>query len=473
MKKDDTYYQAMLSRDPRFDGKFFIGVKTTGIYCRPICPAKPKRENVEFFPDHLSAEKAGYRPCMRCRPESAPMSAAWIGKSAMVNRAIKMIHQMETIHFHEEEFAQLFGVSARHLRRVFVTEIGKTPKQLAFENRLGLARKLITETNLPITQIAFASGFESIRRFNSAFKDRFKKNPTEVRRAKENTHKSLKLSLAYRPPYDFESLYQTYLNHRVAQLERFEDGKMIRVIEFNKKIGEISISHDEENSSVIVDIDFPDTSYIHAILARVRVLFDIDSDPVLVANSLETQAPIAKILKKHPGIRLSSGWDSFEVAVGTILGQLVSIERGRSLVEDLVDMLGVKSGLKHNRKEIKLFPTPEAIMGSDLAGLKTTGIRKQTLKDFCQMIVSGELTLESTQDIELFKTKVRKIKGIGPWTAEYMALKALRHVDAFPETDLILGKALKKYHIKDTSSMTPWRGYAAALLWKNHFTTTS
>lgn len=203
MKKEDTYYQAMLARDARFDGKFFVGVKTTGIYCRPICPAKPKRENVEFFSDYLSAEKAGFRPCMRCRPESAPLSSVWIGKSAMVNRAIKMIHQEETLKFQEETFASLFGVSARHLRRVFMEELGKTPKQIAFEKRLGLARKLLTETNLPITQVAFASGFESIRRFNSAFKEKFKTTPSEVRRLKTANSSGLVIHLSYRPPFDY------------------------------------------------------------------------------------------------------------------------------------------------------------------------------------------------------------------------------------------------------------------------------
>ncbi|MEW6057728.1 MAG: Ada metal-binding domain-containing protein, partial [Bdellovibrionota bacterium] len=178
MTKEDIYYEAMLARDHRFDGKFFIGVKTTGIYCRPICPAKPKRRNVEFFPNHLAAERAGYRPCLRCRPESAPRSPAWIGKSAIVQRAIKMIHDCEAIEFDEDRFASLFGVTARHLRRVFVEEVGKTPKQLSFENRLNLARKLLIETALPVTQIAFASGFNSIRRFNDAFKDRFKKSPS-------------------------------------------------------------------------------------------------------------------------------------------------------------------------------------------------------------------------------------------------------------------------------------------------------
>lgn len=465
-KREDIYYAAMLARDQRYDGKFFVGVKTTGIYCRPICPAKPKRENVEFFNDYLSAEKAGFRPCMRCRPESAPMSGAWLGKSAMVQRAVKIIHQQETISFNEEEFAKIFGVSSRHLRRVFVQEIGKTPKQLAFENRLNVARKLISETSLPMTQIAFGAGFESIRRFNSAFKERFKQSPSEIRRHKNSKKTSLKISLAYRPPYDFEGIYQSYKNHRVGNLERFENGKMIRVIEFEKKVGEIIISHNPKNSSVDVEIDFPDTSYIHVILAKVRVLFDLDSDPLLISNALEVHEGMKKLISKHPGIRLPSGWDSFEISVATILGQLVSVDFGRTLVADLIELLGEDSGLSDEGKPIKLFPTAKKIAQADLTSIKTTEIRKQTLKLFATAVASKKISLEPTQDIEKFYQDVRKIRGIGPWTASYMALKAIRHIDAFPETDLILKRALEKYPLTAINEMSPWRGYAAALLWK-------
>ena len=179
MTKDDIFFQAMLSRDHRFDGKFFIGVKTTGIYCRPICPARPKRENVEFFATPLEAERSGYRPCLRCRPESAPRSPAWIGKTAIVRRAVKLLQDPRHLELKEDEFADLFGVSARHLRRLFTDELGKTPKQLSSEARLNLARQLIVETSLPLSEVAFASGFKSIRRFNAVFKSRFKRSPSE------------------------------------------------------------------------------------------------------------------------------------------------------------------------------------------------------------------------------------------------------------------------------------------------------
>ena len=466
--RDDIYYQAMLARDHRFDGKFFVGVKTTGIYCRPICPAKPKRENVEFFHSHIEAEKSGYRPCLRCRPESAPQSPAWIGKSAVVQRAVKVLNAQEALEFDEEKFANLFGVTARHLRRLFVDEIGKTPKQLSYENRLNIARKLLSETALPITEIAFASGFASIRRFNDAFLERFKKSPREIRRVKIPPGEGLKVSLPYRPPFDFDGLIKSYTNHRVGDLEWFEEGKMHRLISLNGKIGQIAISNDSENSAVIVEVDFPDTSAIHVILSRVRSLFDLDSDPVVIANSLETDAEIKKLLKKFPGIRLASGWDPFEIAIGSILGQLVSVERGRGLLRDLIDMLGKDSGLVREGKMIKLFPSPQAIAAADLTRLKTTGVRKQTLIEFSKAIAENKISLEPTQDVDEFLKKVLAVRGIGPWTANYMALKVLRHTDTFPSSDLILARALEIHPLEVIAKMSPWRGYAAALLWRSY-----
>ncbi|QDK44547.1 DNA-3-methyladenine glycosylase 2 family protein [Bdellovibrio sp. ZAP7] len=468
MKRDDIYYQAMLARDPRFDGKFFVGVKTTGIYCRPICPAKPKRENTEFFANSHLAEAAGYRPCLRCRPESAPQSPAWMGKSATVQRALKVLNSSEVLEFNEDDFAEKFGVSARHLRRLFIDEIGKTPKQLAFENRLNLSRKLIVETSLPITEVAFAVGFGSIRRFNDAFKERFKKAPREIRRNRTFEKNGLQISLPYRPPFDYEGLLNTYRNHRIGNLEWFDGDKMTRVVSFGKQVGQISISNIPEKSSLLVEIDFPDTSAIHSILHRVRSMFDLDSDPVMIANALERDSKIKRMLKSYPGIRMFSGWDAFEISIGAILGQLVSIEFGRTLVHDLIEIAGSDSGLERDGKTIKLFPTPAQILEADLSALKTTGIRKQTLKEFSKAVVEGRLSLDSTQDIEQFQKSVLAIRGIGPWTAHYIALKALRSTDTFPASDLILNRALQHHSQEVISQMSPWRGYVAALFWRTY-----
>jgi AraC family transcriptional regulator of adaptative response / DNA-3-methyladenine glycosylase II len=468
MNRDDVFYKAMLARDHRFDGKFFVGVKTTGIYCRPICPAKPKRENVEFFQNSLQAEKAGYRPCLRCRPESAPRSPVWIGKTAVVQRALKALHHHDTLHFNEDEFADQFGVSARHLRRLFNEEIGKSPKQLAVENRLALARKLITETGLPMTEVAFASGFKSVRRFNDAFKDRFKRSPTEIRRSPLSTDRGLKIALPYRPPFDFEAILASYRSHRIGNLEAFDLSSMHRIVELDGKVGTISISNDGGKSQLELNIDFPDHSKICTIVSRVRALFDLDSDPILVANQLETDPKLKALIKKHPGLRLPSGWDPFEVAISTILGQLVSVERGRALVADLIEMLGQDASLTLKGERVKLFPTAQAIARSDLQCLKTTSVRKRTLIAFSKAIDEGELSLEASQDVSTFMEKLLAIPGIGPWTASYMALKVLRHTDAFPETDLILARAIQLHSKKVIEQMSPWRGYVAVLLWREY-----
>jgi AraC family transcriptional regulator of adaptative response / DNA-3-methyladenine glycosylase II len=379
-----------------------------------------------------------------------------------------VLHSQKTIEFHEDTFAALFGVTARHLRRLFVEEIGKTPKQLSFENRLNFARKLITETALPITEIVFASGFSSIRRFNDAFKDRFKKPPREIRRSKVAPNGGVRISLPYRPPFDFEGLMASYEHHRVGNLERFANGTMHRVISSDGKSGRIAISNDPKNSSLIVDIDLPDTSMIHAIISRVRNLFDLDSDPVVIANSLDTDAEIRRLLKENPGIRLPSGWDPFEVAISAILGQLVSVEHSRSLMHDLIEITGKDSGLTVDGRPIRLFPTPLEIVQADLSHLKIPAARKQTLIDFSKAVHEKTVSLESTQDVDEFLKQVLEIKGIGTWTANYMALKALRHTDAFPSSDLILARALDKHPKKAIESMAPWRGYVAALFWRTY-----
>lgn len=463
MKKDDIYYKAMLARDHRFDGKFFIGVKTTGIYCRPICPAKPKRENVEFFNSYLMAEKAGYRPCLRCRPESAPDSPVWIGTTAIVQRGIRLIQNLESLQFNEDDFAAKFGVSARHLRRLFQEEIGKTPKQLAFENRLNLARKLLVETGLPVTEVAYSSGFSSIRRFNDSFIKRFKKKPTEIRKKKLKADATLEISLSYRPPYDFKSLLDVYHSHRIGDLESVEEGSYQRIFEYKGTIGTVKVSDDPLKNSLKLEINCADRTCLLGIIGRVRKMFDLDSDPVIIANTLENDAGIRKLHKKYPGIRIPTGWDGLETAVSTILGQFVSVEHGRRLVADLIRIAG------KNCEGHTLFPSPSAILKADLSSLKTTKARKETLKALMMAIEVKQLSLDETQDPEEFQKSVLAIKGIGPWTAEYMSLKILRNADAFPSTDLIIKRALEKHNEEKINNLSPWRGYVTTLLWKEYF----
>jgi AraC family transcriptional regulator of adaptative response / DNA-3-methyladenine glycosylase II len=259
----------------------------------------------------------------------------------------------------------------------------------------------------------------------------------------------------------------SYKKHQVGNLEWFEDGVMHRVVAINGKVGQITISNDANDSTLVVEIDFPDISSIRTIITRVRNLFDLDSDPVIIAHTLGIDPDLKKLLQKYPGIRLPSGWDPFEVSVGVILGQVVSIERGRTLVANLIEIAGKDSGIVVNGKHVKLFPTPVEIVEADLNRLKTTQSRKQALIEFCKAVISNRISLEPTQDVEAFKEKLLAIKGIGPWTAHYIALKALRDADSLPSTDLILGKVLKVHSREALARMSPWRAYIAALLWRN------
>ncbi|MEO6098442.1 MAG: Ada metal-binding domain-containing protein [Fibrobacteria bacterium] len=465
MDHGDAFYQAMLTRDHRFDGKFFVGVKTTGIYCRPICPARPKRINVEFFPTGDAAEKAGYRPCLRCRPEAAPLSAAWEGKSAVVQRALRILRDSQALADDENVFALRFGVTARHLRRLFIEEIGKTPKRIAFENRLNLSRKLISETALPIAEIGFAAGFSSIRRFNAAFLERFKKPPSGIRRFSPDGASSMVLSLPYRPPFDFDGLLAFYSRHAIAGLETFAPGRYVRIVSFEGKSGRIAVTNDPSANRILVAYDFPDLGAIDVILNRVRDMFDLDSDPLLIANAMRRDRRFAAFLAKRAGARLPTGWDRFETAIATILGQLVSVAQGRRLVDQVVRLYGVPTGLEENGKPILAFPLPEILARADFAELGTTGKRKAALAAFANEVASGRLSLESTQDVEAFRTAVLAIPGIGRWTADYMALRVLGHADAFPATDLVLARALAKHGPEAIAKLSPWRGYAAILLW--------
>lgn len=473
MNREDAYYEALCARDPRFDGKFFVGVKTTGIYCRPICPARPLRKNVLFFSSPLDAERSGFRPCLRCRPESAPRSAAWVGTSAVVQRAVRQLQNGDHTDFDETTFAARFGVTPRHLRRLFVAELGKTPNQIVMESRLNLARKLIVETELPLSQVAFGAGFSSIRRFNDAFKERFKKSPSQIRRMPLARSSGLTVSLPYRPPFHFESLLASYRVHRIGELEQISETNLRRFVRLGEKEGWITISNDPEKTRLLVEVDFPDYTYLPQILARVRTMFDLDCDPLIIAAKFADEPSLRKLAQKHDGLRLPSGWDPFEIAIATILGQLVSVERGRSLVNDLMAGLGEKSRWLHNGKPLTLFPTAAQIAASDLAWLKTTGMRKKTLVAFSRAIASGDLSLEPTQDVEAFVQKVQGLPGIGPWSAHYMALKALRHADAFPASDLILKRAVARHSKEGVERLSPWRGYVAVLFWREYAQTLS
>ena len=465
--KEDIYYKAYTSRDARFDGKFFCAVKTTGVYCRPICPAKPKRENVEFFSNAFQAESAGYRPCLRCRPECAPGSGGWLGKNATVKRCLALIENRCMYDKNEEEFAALLGMSARHLRRLFEDELGQTPKQISDANRLNFARKLIVETNLPITEIALTSGFTSIRRFNEAFKKRFERSPSEIRKVKIlNTNEKFFLRLSYRPPFDFAGLLSFYQNHLVSHLEHIDSSSYERVFKMDEQVGTVKVTQDNLKNELVLEINKVEPKSLFQIVQRVRNLFDVDSDPLILEEAFNLSPVMKKLNRKYPGLRFPRCWDSFESVICTILGQLVSVKQAKSLVKELIENYGEVVAHPLTGKTVYLFPTAEVLMNSNLDKVRTTKNRRETIRLFSQAFVEGGIDLSQNQDIEIFKEKILKIKGIGQWTAEYIALRALGDTNAFPATDLVLKRVEADMKSLKLDMLHPWRGYVAFYLWR-------
>jgi len=465
-KTHDAYYRAILARDAKFDGKFFSGVKTTGIYCRPICPAKPKRENVEFFSSALLAERAGYRPCLRCRPESAPDSPLWHGTSSVVRRAVQVLLHDESVgELSEDEFAAHFGVSARHLRRLFQDELGKTPMQILRDNRLNLARKLIVETDLSFVDIAFSAGFDSVRRFNDAIRQRFSKTPTVLRRRKNtrNSRGAIEFSAAYRPPLDWQGCLDYYQKHKMGDLEQFVNASYQRTFLFENEIGVVTVKNNEEKSRMEISLRITNVNAISFVLSHVKDMFDLSLDPVYVAQAFEIEPGLKKLYKSHHGVRLARCWDRFELAVATILGQLISVKRATQLTHELMALYGESRADPLTGGRIAFFPTPETLAGETLSALKVPQSKKTAIIVLAQRVASGDIDFSSYQNPDEFKHKLMQIHGIGRWTAEYVALRAIGDTDAFPEGDCYLDKLIdaKKLH-----QLSPWRGYLATTLYK-------
>ncbi len=464
----NDFYQALLARDYRFDGKFFVGVKTTGVYCRPICPAKPKRENIEFFTDAASAELAGYRPCLRCRPECAPLSPAWWGKKAVVQRALKLIARNEFHHTNEDLFAERLGMSARHLRRLFEEEIGQTPKQIADNNRLNLARKLIVETEMPIRTVVRTAGFLSLRRFNDAFQKRFRRTPSRLRkvRLKSDGRDGIELRLSFRPPYDWKTIVRFYQSHPILGIERVTPDHFERVFRIGDTIGFLQIKAMVDEAQLKLRVVTENPKILFEVVSRVRRMFDLDSDPILIANSFAQNSLLSKLCDRFPGLRLPGGWDPFETAVCSILGQLVSAEQRCHLVGQLVRGYGEEIAHPISGEKAYLFPGPDILAESDLSEVKTTIARKETIREFSRRVLSGAISLSEAQDPLSFREALLETKGIGPWSAEYISLRAVGDTDAFPRTDLILKRVLELHPDLDLDAIKPWRSYAAIYLWK-------
>jgi AraC family transcriptional regulator of adaptative response / DNA-3-methyladenine glycosylase II len=480
MWSDDQYYSAVLSRDRRFDGVFFVGVSSTKIYCRTICSVKtPRPENCTFYPSAAAAEQAGYRPCLRCRPELAPGQAKVDAIARLAQAAANQIEQGALIKQSVGELAKSLGISDRHLRRILQQEFGVSPIQLAQTQRLLLAKQLLTDSNLPIIEVAFASGFSSVRRLNALFQKRYRLNPTALRKATDLPADTLRCELAYRPPLNWPALLSFLRGRAIAGVENIvgdreashreacQANRYQRTVRLGQYQGWIQVSLLPQQNKLQVELSSSLIATILPVLTRVKALFDLAADPVPIAHHLRS------LSASVGGLRVPGAFDGFEIAVRAIMGQQISVKAATTVMGRLVKTFGTPietsiAGLTH------LMPTPEQIADlslSDLTALGMTANRAVAIRAIARDLADNPLRLDACTEIESTLAHLKTLPGIGDWTAQYIAMRVLAHPDAFPHADLGLRRALKVEKpaqvLQLAEAWRPWRAYAAMCLWQS------
>jgi len=478
----DVFERARLSRDARFDGRFFIGVKTTGIYCRPICPANtPKSENISFYSTAAAAGEAGFRPCLRCRPECAPGTPAWEGTSTTVQRGLRLIADGALDDGDIEHLSDRLGVTSRHLRRLFSKHLGASPLAVAHTQRLHFAKRLIDQTTLSMADIAIASGFGSTRRFNDAFRNSYGRTPRELRRRRAVSDPSagLTVQLPYRSPFSFSQLMQFFAARAIPGVEVARDGRYLRSVTIDGVHSVIDLHDDGGN--VLLTVHGAGTRSLLPIIQRVRGIFDLDASPDDVASVLSRDKLLKSLIRKQPGIRVPGVWDGFELTVRAILGQQISVAAATTLSGRLAKRYGEKinvavPGIDDGLAPHLVFPQAHKLLRARLGDLGIIRSRADTIRRIAKATTAGEINFDPVQDVDEFCRSLVAIKGIGEWTAQYIAMRALKDPDAFPHSDLGLLRAfdapgrdrMKSAELKARAeAWRPWRAYAALLLWSS------
>jgi AraC family transcriptional regulator of adaptative response / DNA-3-methyladenine glycosylase II len=478
----ETCYRALESRDPRFDGLLFVGVTSTGIYCRPVCPARtPKRENCRFFGSAAAAQETGFRPCLRCRPETAPDLASWRGTSNTVSRALALITDGALDgNASVDALAERLGIGERHLRRLFVQHLGASPIAVAQTRRVLFAKQLIHETRMPMTEVALAAGFGSVRRFNEIFRKLFQRPPGALRRKTAANSLSpeagVTLRLRYRPPYDWDSMLGYLRARAIPGVEVVENGSYLRTVGIDGFTGTVQVTHLPERQSLCVTVRFPRVQSLPAIISRVRRLFDLGADIETIDAHLSLDPLLAPLVAQRPGLRAPGGWDGFELAVRAILGQQVSLAAGRRLAEQLVVNHGepISNDFVNEPRLTHVFPEAQRLAGAISIELGMPSARRAALQELAKVATADPNLFRPFGTIEEAIARLRTIRGVGEWTAQYIALRALRETDAFPAADIGL---LRGAEVVDgarstapdllirSESWRPWRAYAAQHLW--------
>jgi AraC family transcriptional regulator of adaptative response / DNA-3-methyladenine glycosylase II len=465
--------RARLARDARFDGRFFIAVLTTRIYCRPVCRTRASKEsNVRYFPTAAAAAEAGFRPCLRCRPESAPGCPAWTGTRNTVSRALRLIGESGLEDGGVEALAEHLGVGARHLRRLFLKHVGATPSAVARTRRLHFAKKLIDETALPMGQVALAAGFGCVRRFNDAIRALYQRTPTQIRRLARQTAKppenAYLFHLDFRPPYNWRRILEFLAARATPGVEAVQAGRYLRSISVSDRHGFVEVAFEESRNALAVRLRFDEPRSLLLIIERVRAMFDLNADWPLIAATLRADPALASLVRTEAGLRVPGCWDGFELAVRAVLGQQVSVKGATTLAGRLAQSFGQRfspaPGLTH------LFPTPEVLAGADLAGIGLTRARGETVRALARAVCDGRIRFDGVLDHAGLGARLRELPGVGRWTAEYVAMRALGDPDAFPAGDLHLrrkaGNCTERELERRSESWRPWRAYATLLLWQ-------
>ncbi len=469
--------RARISRDARFDGKFFIAVTSTGIYCRPICPSRyAKRSNVRFFVSPAAAEAAGFRPCLRCRPEAAPGTPAWLGTKAVVRRALRLINEGALDEDSVETLAARLGIGPRHLLRLFARHVGASPIAVAQTRRLHFAVCLLEETNLPITQIAMAAGFGSCRRFNDAFRHTYRRAPRELRRVRrhgasgERTEEVV-LRLAYRPPYDWAHMRDFLAARAVGGVERVDAQGYARTLVCEGGHALVRLDALPGEDALELRVTGAPPAALLQLSSAARRVFDLAADPQRIGIELATDPLIGPLVRLRPGLRIPGAWEPFECAVRAVLGQQVSVAAGRTLATRLAAQAGTvlrvaADGLTH------LFPTAAQVAAANLDGLGMTRSRAATLHALARAVTERRIDFSAAPETVI--AALTALPGIGPWTAQYVALRALGEPDALPAGDLVLRRvaagAERPLGVRELEARArawqPWRSYAVMHLWR-------
>jgi AraC family transcriptional regulator of adaptative response / DNA-3-methyladenine glycosylase II len=481
MTHDSTaLYNAYASRDPRFDGVFFVGVTSTGIYCRPVCTAKtPKAANCRFFTSAAAAEQASFRPCLRCRPELAPGNGPVDGARRAATRIAGRIGEgMLDDGAGLEELAAEFHLSSRQIRRIVRQEIGVSPMELVLTRRLLLAKQLLTDTKLPIIEVAYASGFSSLRRFNDAFARRYGMPPSRLRkevigaRGQPATSDTLTLRLGYRPPFDWSGMLAFLSTRALAGVERVEENRYLRTVELGGHRGWIEVRDMPKKHMLLVELTHSLVPVLPALLSRLRHLFDLSARPDLISAHLAQDESLAAAVARNPGLRVPGAFAGFELAMRAILGQQVTVRAATTIAGRLVEAFGEPIETPHPALT-RLSPTPERLAAAEVEAVASLGIirsRARSLVALAREVASGRLRLDPTADAEAAIEQLVALPGIGPWTAQYIAMRALRWPDSFPKEDVVLRKRLGGLTAAQADARSrpwsPWRSYACLHLWQ-------